>query len=149
MNAKQDREVLAVPAGSSPMESERISAHDAFARPQDEGRLLMALIQVLRRKRECMLRDSPFTSPEWLAPIWPPLIDALGRHTQRRRAAGQLETDPELCALANTLRLEFDALRQDVQTSIEAVRHARALQRTPLRSAYAPASAAPHSLGRG
>ncbi len=124
-------------------------AHAALAPLQDEKHLLAALIQVLRRKRCAMRGGDPALAPACLEPIWPPLLEALGRHTQRRAAAHQAETDAELRALADTLQHELDGLRHDVEAWSADLQRAIAQQRNPLPGAYASASAASHSLGRG
>ncbi len=144
MNAKHHPE--SVPGTASVPAA---GAHAAFDLPQDEKRLLAALIQVLRRKRDAMRGGDPAMAQTCLEPIWPPLLDALAKHAQRRLAAGQVETDAELLALADTFRSELDGLRQDAEIWSEGLRHAMARQRTPLSGTYASADAVSHSLGRG
>ena len=151
MNATRHPDTTAGPASAPAAGACAPATHDAFARPQDEKRLLTALIQVLRRKREAMRDGEPSMSPTCLEPIWPPLLDALAAHAQRR-AAGAEEPDAELRALADTLRVELDTVGQAMDAWGSNLRHALAQQRKPLPGAYGGADAvsgSTHSLGRG
>lgn len=152
MNAKQHPDANTGPASAPATGARAIPAHDAYARPQDEKRLLEALLQILRRKREAMDEGGPMMSQAGLEPIWPPLLDALANHAQRRRDAEAEEPDAELRALADALRLELDGLGHAMDAWGEGLRNALAPQRRPLQGAYGAATAAsgsPHSLGRG
>lgn len=136
--------------------------------PLDEARLVAALTDVLRQKRQALLGGdlalqastasaAARATPDWLAPLWQPLLDELDRCTARRQQAGDKPAvSTELAARVNALRQEYEGLQYTLTVWSAAIRQAleQSSQRLP-EPVYGPAYGYSHSstqrqtLGRG
>ena len=117
--------------------------------PTDEAQLLAALTDVLRRKREALNSDDPLQSQAWMEPIWPPLLEALGRHAARRRGQPQQPDDPAVRQQVHALQQEYDTVLNGLQVWSNVVQRLLDATRGPLHQTYGATAASRHSLGRG
>ena len=116
----------------------------------DEGALLSALTAMLRDKRRALMDGD--ASPQALAPLWQPLLDQLGRFTERREAGRSAPPDAALLAQADALRQEYEGLRHTLELWSDALRIASDKARQQPRQPVYGQSGAPASrgsLGRG
>ncbi|MBW4048571.1 MAG: hypothetical protein HIU89_11750 [Proteobacteria bacterium] len=131
----------------------------------DESRLVAALTDVLRRKRQNLLDsdsalpatgvpDSAAPAPDWLNPIWQPLLDRLQPYAAHRQQGRCEPPSAELTAQVLALRHEYEGLQHTLTVWIAAIQlaMAKAARQQP-PPVYGPASSMSspqrQTLGRG
>jgi hypothetical protein len=133
----------------------------------DEARLVAALTDVLRQKRQALLDSDlalqgPSISaatnplPEWLAPIWQPLLDDLDLCTARWQDQGRNKpaVSAELAASVSALSHEYEGLQHTLALWSAAIKQAMELSaQRPPEPVYGPgyghSSPQRLTLGRG